>query len=287
MADEPSNAGARIGAHACLSDAQGGDTAEPDLASSAAKRRHARFSRFAQRARTWAQRSGVGGKVGPRAGVPLISTTQQAQRVRRCVVQVVVWRAAGGRTRLPELSNRALHGVTRNYRRRRSRIRERLSTLWRALQQARHPYRCWLGIGIVRLGTSARPELSISSRHMALASESPLRLPAPAFCFEDANLKQPERMGSYVAGRGLARAREFAHPQSRCPRLEVACPASNSSCEAAHQHTATRCMSMRTNTHTLTVACASAQAQTGTRVRARFPMLQLTCVTRVVVAKHY
>jgi hypothetical protein len=149
--------------------------------------------------------------------------------------------------------------------------------------------RAWrlLGIGMLRLRTSARPDLSISSRHTALASESPLRLPAPAFCFEDANLKQPERMGSYVAGRGLARAREFAHPQSRCPRLEVACPASNSSCEAAHQHTATRCMSMRTNTHTLTVACASAQAQTGTRVRARFPMLQLTCVTRVVVAKHY
>ena len=36
--------------------------------------------------------------------------------------------------------------------------------------------------------------------------------------------------------------------------LEGACPASNSRCAAAHQHTATCCMSIRTNSHTLTYA---------------------------------
>ena len=48
--------------------------------------------------------------------------------------------------------------------------------------------------------------------------------------------------------------------------LEGACPASNSRCAAAHQHTATCCMSIRTNTHTLT--CAPRHARARARARA-------------------
>jgi hypothetical protein len=53
--------------------------------------------------------------------------------------------------------------------------------------------------------------------------------------------------------------------------LEGACPSSNSRCAAAHQHTATRCMSIRTNAHTLTGAPRHARARTRARVRARAP----------------
>ena len=53
--------------------------------------------------------------------------------------------------------------------------------------------------------------------------------------------------------------------------LEGACPASNSRCAAAHQHTATCCMSIRTNSHTLTCAPTQARTRTRSRVRAHAP----------------
>jgi hypothetical protein len=65
----PSNAGGRFGGHACLSGAQGGDAAEPDVASSAAPK----LLKVCTASADWAQRSGV-----------------EVQRARRCVVRVVV-----------------------------------------------------------------------------------------------------------------------------------------------------------------------------------------------------
>jgi hypothetical protein len=56
-------------------------------------------------------------------------------------------------------------------------------------------------------------------------------------------------------------------------KLEGACPASNSRCAAAHQHTATRCMSIRrTRTHTHMRTHAGTNSRACARAYARSTM---------------
>ena len=68
--------------------------------------------------------------------------------------------------------------------------------------------------------------------------------------------------------------------------LEDACLAPSPCCAAAHQHTATRCMSMHTNTHALT--CDPTHAQTRARVRARsgIAVVSMRHSSRMVASQH-
>jgi hypothetical protein len=169
MVDAPSNAGCRFGAQQPIYRVR---RAAMRLSRTSPPVRHARFARFAQRARTWARRSGIGGKVGPCRGPAHL---ERAQRSQRCVVVGEPTGVVLGFLNDQTVSTAQCHTQLQALEEPHSReavnamldASVALSKLGTLIDSD------LVGNGMLRFRTSQGPT-SVSARHSALASESML-----------------------------------------------------------------------------------------------------------------